>query len=121
SLPLALQPVGIFRDPQAVADSLHRRDAIPPDLALKLWETYNQRLLDAWQAAPFPLIDFDLPDDELKRSIGRVADWLGLPNRDKAGFFDAALRHHNPQPNPLKRQDSPVYQLHRQLQEAAVS
>ncbi len=118
SLPLPLQLVGIFRQPQAVADSLFQRDGMPNQDALTLWQTYNQKLLDAWRQQPFPLIDFDLAPEALKRTLQQTAEYLGLPDSNKTGFFEDALRHQQASPAEAGH---PAWQLHQQLQEAAES
>ncbi|MDD2723657.1 MAG: hypothetical protein PHH59_06505 [Methylovulum sp.] len=69
TLPFWLEPgftpryIGTFRHPLRVMASLNARNSIPVDEGIHLWFEYNERLLALWTAQPFPLIDFDLPDD----------------------------------------------------------
>jgi len=87
--------VGTFRHPLAVAESLRDRDGMPLDRGLHLWRVYNARLLRAWERRPFPLISFDAAAGEYRRSVRRLASWLGLRGRgDEDSFFEEVLRHH---------------------------
>jgi hypothetical protein len=119
TLPIHWQPVGIFRHPQACAASLQTRDGMPASKAIALWHTYNQHLLTAWQAHPFPLVDFDQPAIALQHDVQRVANWLGLSATSKIAFFEPALRHTTTRTDT--RTDTAAERLHRQLQDAAES
>lgn len=100
SLPLELVPVGIFRHPLACARSLQSRDGMPLEQGLRLWTHYNRRLLQAWQKDPFPLLDFDWPEQELHEALLRTIRWLGLPAGNPVHFFDASLRHNRKDGDP---------------------
>ena len=89
-----LELVGTFRHPLAVAASLERRDGLALEVGLRLWQAYNERLVAAHDAAPFPLISFDLPPDAYAAGVARIAEALALPERP--GFFTEELRHHGP-------------------------
>lgn len=87
--------VGTFRHPARVANSLRARGRMPVEAGLALWLTYNQRLLDLYALSPFPLISFDLAEDEYAAAIAGVAQALGLavPSAcQRHPFFDAQLR-----------------------------
>lgn len=56
-----LQFVGTFRHPAKVALSLYQRSQMPLQKGIQLWLHYNQKLLQAFQRSPFPLLCFDLP------------------------------------------------------------
>lgn len=47
-LPFLTNPhfICCFRQPLEVAESLNKRDKLPIDKGLKMWQTYNKRLLD---------------------------------------------------------------------------
>lgn len=86
--------VGTFRHPLAVAASLERRDGLATPVGLRLWEAYNERLVAAHEAGPFPLVSFDLPSDEYAAAVAAMARALDLPG--EPGFFSEELRHHGP-------------------------
>ncbi len=95
SPPYAL--VGTFRHPMAVSESLARRDGILEDEALDLWLKYNAKLIQWHQAAPFPLIEFDLSDAKAYRhTVADLSLSLGLtPNRFQLHrFVSQKLEHH---------------------------
>ena len=119
ALPINLQPIGIFRHPQACAASLQARDGMFESKAIALWHTYNQHLLEIWQTHPFPLIDFDQPSTALQHDVQQVAHWLGLVTESGTTFFEPTLRHSTAPTTPAV--NTPALCLHRQLQEAAGS
>lgn len=87
--------VGIYRHPLAVHRSLaHRSDRFDEARSLALWRAYNERLVAELRRAPFPLLRFDVPRDELLAGLERVARDLRLPHAERpSGFFDEALVH----------------------------
>lgn len=93
-----LRLVGTFRHPTAVIDSLQRRaefggTAMDDAQCIRLWLTYNARLLDEYHRERFPLIDFDQADGGLEATVDRVAASLGLPcGRDRQAFLAPDLR-----------------------------
>jgi len=86
--------VGIFRNPIAVAHSLRLRSGMPLERAMKLWNHYNQLLLDEYDRQPFPVICFDWQEDMLHENINAIVTTLGLQvvGRDNR-FFASDLRH----------------------------
>jgi hypothetical protein len=88
--------VGTFRHPAQVARSLTARDpSMPVAAALDLWLAYNRRLLDQHAAAPFPLVDFDMPPEAYVTTVDALARELQLPDQGGDGggeFFEEALR-----------------------------
>ena len=60
-LPLLTRPVflHVIRDPVAVAASLAKRDGMPADEALALWEHYTREAFAASDGWPRVLIDYD--------------------------------------------------------------
>jgi hypothetical protein len=95
---LNLKPIGVIRNPVAVRESLVRRarerPRRHPQLSGREWEslwvTYNRALLDAHERAPFPIIDFDRPDDLGGQVEAALRFWSLEPGGDSA-FFDPAL------------------------------
>lgn len=90
-----LEPVGIFRDPLAVARSLQRRNGFPLEQGLALWVAYNRRLLAWHQRRPFPLIEFAADPARVRQGLAAILEALGLPRQaPQAGgaFFAPELR-----------------------------
>lgn len=83
-----------FRHPQAVAQSLVKRNGFSLDKGLSLWKTYNEKLLAYQEAFHFPVISFDLTGPEYKDKIGKMLHILSLPPGHRAGeFYENELRH----------------------------
>lgn len=85
-----------FRHPLAVARSLAVRDGWPLEKGLDLWAAYNERLLQhvASEGDLF-WFDFDLPEGELRASVGAHCRGLGLAApAAAAAAFNPFLRHH---------------------------
>ena len=94
--------VGTFRHPLAVADSLHRRNRFPIAKSLELWQFYNQCLLDLQVCTGFPLVNFDLPDQEYQAKVQELLHVLDLsPPSNLLSFFEDSLRTTN-----LSREES---------------
>lgn len=91
----ALQAVGIFRHPLAVARSLQARGDMPPDRALELWLAYNRRLLDEWRATRLPVLSFDGTEGAFRAQVSALGELLRFPgDLGRETFFAAELRHH---------------------------
>jgi hypothetical protein len=89
--------VGTFRHPLAVAQSLTRRNGITKEAGINLWLHYNQALIQRHQAAPFPLVPFDLSDvDSYCRNVAALALELGLSPKlsHLRHFVSRELDHH---------------------------
>lgn len=94
--------VGSFRNPVSVAESLMKRNGLDQEKAYKLWLEYNEKLLQLQALYSFPLISFDLSEDEYELNIHQIAEYLQLPKmteKEKVGFFDQSLRNHTVQPD----------------------
>lgn len=93
-----LSIVGTFRHPLAVARSHFTRDRLAIDLGLKLWKSYNSRLLEYIELYDFPLVCFDWPEDVYKQAVVSIANKAGL-NRYAQGeqipFYESSLRRQN--------------------------
>ena len=90
--------VGTLRHPHLVADSLLRRNGGSMEQWLDLWVTYSERILALHEAAPFPVVRFDLGEEAYRRSLMAIAEHLGLPAPTRMEFFDPMLRHHGTPP-----------------------
>ena len=85
--------VGIFRHPVLVARSLNKRDNLSIENGLRLWQVYNQRLLEIHTERPFPLMEFDDDPAEVQQKLKRVIALLDLPRGyQEPKFFDDHLR-----------------------------
>lgn len=105
--------VGIFRHPNAVAESLGRRDGKSREECLGLWCTYNRILLRESRARGFPLFNFDESEAELHRKIDRVVRELGLNGRSgEERFYSDELRRSSAEGERLPWR---VGRLHRKL------
>jgi len=92
----AVEFVGIFRHPEAVATSLYTRSEMPREQALHLWYSYNRLLLKEYRRRPFPLLRFDQGEAQLLDNICRVAGKLGLDSATAAtGFYSSELRNNS--------------------------
>jgi hypothetical protein len=92
-----LQLIGIFRHPDAVAQSLTNRNLFSREDGLELWYQYNRRLLAAYQARPFPVIHFSAHDNEFRAQLWQLAQELNLAVPPGSfQFFDSGLRHCDP-------------------------
>jgi hypothetical protein len=88
----AMEFVGIFRHPNAVARSLETRSEMPRDTALKLWYRYNRLLYAQYREQAFPLLCFDDTEADLQGKISQVAGQLGLRVTAGTGFYSSELR-----------------------------
>lgn len=114
----AIQLVGIFRHPEAVARSLTRRNGFARVAGLELWRGYNRRLMALYRERPFPILHLSDDADEFRRQLWRLVALLGL-NRPPQGlqFFEPALRNFDPllaEPLPAEAE-----QLYRELHAVA--
>ena len=107
-----LERVGIFRHPAAVAASLQARDPVFTfDSGLMLWRDYNRRLLEEYQRAPFPVIEFVDDQAQLLESLSRMRNILSLPDSERApDFFEPALQHQRGNSGALDAQTRSLYQ-----------
>jgi hypothetical protein len=90
-----MERVGIFRHPDAVAESLFTRNQIVREDALSLWYAYNRVLYREYRQRPFPLLSFDDGEADFNSKVDAVVQQLGLqtvaaPRR----FYDNELKSH---------------------------
>jgi len=92
----ALECVGIFRHPEAVALSLHNRSQMPREKALSLWYAYNRILYREYHRLRFPLLCFDEEEALFTAKVDRVIDSLQLrPPDTSQRFYDNELRNYS--------------------------
>ena len=107
--------VGIFRSPEHVALSLHRRDGMTVEKGLDLWRIYNERLLHLHDHESFPLMEFEANACQLTHRLTDLVARLDLPIRDyQPRFFDDSLRTKETQQIPVPPR---VEQLYHSLRE----
>ena len=95
---LELKPIGVVRNPAAVAASLaHRARERPerhPQLSTARWEAvwvvYNRALLEEHRRRPFPILDFDRPAG-LDRGVARALEFWEIEPAGESGFLDPGL------------------------------
>lgn len=89
-----LRFIGTFRHPLGVARSLQRRSEMPLAEGLELWRRYNSQILRWQERFDFPVVDFDLADDEYLRGVLRAMAALGLAlPLSELRFFESSLRN----------------------------
>lgn len=92
----ALEFVGIFRHPNAVAKSLEKRSSKTREDGLKLWYAYNKILYRELKKNPFPLLNFDDDEAVLDEKILKVAGEIGLnQGGGEEKFYTADLKHND--------------------------
>lgn len=88
-----LECVGIFRHPDAVAESLQNRSQIPRAEALLLWYAYNRILYREWHQQRFPLLCFDQEEGVFNARVDTVVRQLDLePVASPQRFYDNDLK-----------------------------
>jgi glycosyltransferase involved in cell wall biosynthesis len=92
-----LQPIGIFRHPDAVAESLTRRNLFPREQGLELWYLYNRRLLAFQRHWRFPMIHFSNDSSDFCFQLRQLVEHLKFANAPQTFvFFEPDLRHCEP-------------------------
>ena len=113
-----VQFVGIFRHPSLVALSLNRRNKLPFEQGLRLWEVYNQRLLCLHQEQPFPLIEFHGDAVHLREKLQQLIKVLDLPFKHRTLTF---LEDHFRQASPIEIVVPPdILQLYNTLRDRMI-
>jgi hypothetical protein len=95
---LDLKPIGVIRNPVAVRESLalrarerpHRHPQLSPREWEDVWVVYNRALLAEHRRRPFPVIDFDRPDEMDARVAAALERW-SIERADGSEFFEPAL------------------------------
>lgn len=91
-----MQFIGTYRHPYRTALSLQKRDGMPIEKGMRLWNAYNIKLLELLKKHQFDLVNFDLrPDDYLDDVIKKLTR-LGADTSNTEiarKFFDGSLRN----------------------------
>jgi hypothetical protein len=110
-LPGPLTAVFVWREPLAVARSLHTRDGIPLADGLALWEHYNRTAAIGLQGIDTYVLDYASVVEDPKGALGGLSHWLGGIERfapwadawdDEAAAqsIDVGLRHQTARQEP---------------------
>lgn len=92
----AIEFVGIYRHPNAVAKSLQKRSSKSREESLGLWYAYNKILFQEYKKKPFPIMNFDDEEAVLDEKIFRAAGKMGLVHGSgEEKFYTADLRHND--------------------------
>ena len=105
-LPGPLTAVFVWRDPLAVARSLHARDGMSIEYGLALWERYNRSAAAGLQGIDTYVLDYDSLVEDPAGAFSSIADWLGDLDRfgplgtrgdveAAAATVDRGLHHHS--------------------------
>ncbi|MGB3404757.1 MAG: tetratricopeptide repeat protein [Microcoleaceae cyanobacterium] len=96
--------LGSFRHPLEVALSLYHRSQISLSIhdGIQLWLHYNRQLLAIFDNSPFPLICFDLPQQQYLEKLQNIINHLNqqlpqamqLSSTAACQFYDSTLVHH---------------------------
>jgi hypothetical protein len=95
---LDLKPIGVIRNPVAVRESLalrarerpHKHPQLSPRQWEDVWVVYNRALLAEHRHRPFPVIDFDRPEEVDARVVAAMERW-SIERADGSEFFEPAL------------------------------
>jgi hypothetical protein len=92
----AIEFIGIYRHPNAVAKSLEKRSSKSREESLALWYSYNSAMYREFKIKPFPILCFDEDEALLDEKMIRVAASMGFNNSSpKEKFYTAELRHND--------------------------
>ena len=90
----AIEFVGIYRHPNAVAKSLEKRNSKSREESLKLWYAYNEVLYREYRNKPFPILNFNDEEAVLDKKIFAVAKDMGLSHSSgEEKFYRADMIH----------------------------
>lgn len=125
---IALSAVFIVRNPLDVAKSLERRNRVPIQAGLGLWQFYNQCGQTVAEGLPTVYLSFDRLLEDWHPAVRAVVDQLGLPAPDAqtAAVIEAmikpAFRHNQTSDGKLKKMfgNSQGVMLYEQLLKRAV-
>ena len=97
----ALEYVGIFRHPNAVAKSLEKRSGMSWEASLNLWYAHNSVMYQEYKAKKFPILDFDDDEAVLDEKIATVAKEMGLTvSGDEEKFYSPDLKNNKETDGP---------------------
>src|SRR5262249_21411096 len=75
-----LKTVIMVRNPLEVAYSMRERNGTSYAFGLRLWEIYNQRLLEVASRQERLVTHYDLFFDNAEKELRRIANFVGLPD-----------------------------------------
>jgi len=119
-------PVLVYRHPFQVARSLHKRDGIPMQVGMAMWELYNLLAIRSCQGQPHLYISSDELQESPLRAVNRILEVCkqqmppGLPPPDPltlSEIFQPQLVHHRGEPLADAAVPPSVRHVHRILQE----
>jgi len=86
------QILAVFRNPDSVANSLNRRDGMELQKGLKLWEIYNQKILEINKTKSIPFLNFD-NESSFHDIIKNVINTFGLKfNLNSLNFYNPSYK-----------------------------
>lgn len=84
-----VQRVGVFRHPLPVASSLQKHCGVcDQEQAMRLWFSYNQRLLAEYRREAFPVLCMDQHSEPPDLRARRLVRTLGLPGARRVACYD---------------------------------
>lgn len=106
--------IGTFRHPESVAESLVKRGrlAVPEHDGRQLWIHYNRILVNLHREQQFPIINFNLHEDDYRRRFQHLCRVLGLPFdsvRVNAFYERSLVSHHNAGADGLDGESGELY------------
>src|SRR5215472_6305082 len=75
-----LKTVVVVRNPLEVAHSMHERNGTSYSFGLRLWEIYNQRLIEASSGKERLVTHYDFFFQDPESQLRRITDFIGLPD-----------------------------------------
>ena len=97
----ALEFIGIYRHPNAVAMSLEKRSSKTREESLNLWYAYNKVLMREYKLRNFPILNFDDDEAVLDEKIFRAAGAMNLiTQKVEEKFYTADLKHNDGSDGP---------------------
>jgi hypothetical protein len=113
SLKIDFVPIGIYRDPRAVAASINSRDKFSIERGFEIWMCYNRRLLDAWSNLGFPLLCFSAFPEvfkfEVRLARQHLKELVDIPDKFTSSFFSSELVRHGDIKGELPREVADLF------------
>lgn len=96
SLLPGMKTVIMVRNPLEVAHSMKERNGTSYSFGLRLWEIYNQRLLETASEQNHLITHYDLFFEDAENELRRIAEFVGLADAriDESAKLVAARRRH---------------------------
>lgn len=118
-----------IRNPNDVANSLHKRDGIPVEKAYGMWFNHNILALQAAKTLPTTFISYDKFLEDWKAELRKCTDIIGIPwpadnltlELRMSAFIRPDLRHSQSSVDGLRLAPAPVRELYQWLLDMASS